>query len=89
MNMYDYIKYYKDFDLKRMPFNYIDGLIFATLAYAPFDSFKKKSFKEFISECRKIRVRKNSNSIIPIVKEMSAFLEDTKRYKDVVINHFW
>ncbi len=88
MNMYDYIKYYKDMDLKRVPFNYIDGLIFATLAYAPYDSFKSKTFSEFVSGCKKIRVRKNSNSIIPIVKELSVYLENASRYKDVVINNF-
>lgn len=43
-NILDYIKKYKDITFKEVPFNDVDALILAELAYFPFDQYQNKKY---------------------------------------------
>lgn len=85
----DYIKYYKDKDIKEVPWNMMDNLLCAILVYAPIKTdYSVKYFTTFCKECVNVKNIETPDAMLPKVKEVCSLLIDSKRYKYMrVVNY--
>lgn len=87
----DYIKWRKDLSFKASPFNEVDALIFARLAYLPFDGLVPYDKSEVtISEaCKYIDERKD---LVPFTiegdYELVKILQDNVRFGDLKLAYY-
>ena len=90
MNINGYIKLNRGKSFNELPFNYVDGLIFAELSYINFDlllgnrkelAFKDIKKEELTPEIFEGSVDANKNKI------MLNLMRDSTRYKETIIKH--
>ena len=90
MNINGYIKHVKDKSFEELPFNYVDGLIYAELSYINFDlllgkrdelTFKDIKKEELTKEVFEGSVDANKNKI------MLNLMRESIRYKNTVVRN--
>ena len=87
--IYDYLKYYKDYDLKDMSWNIMDNLLCAIISYIPIDSFKyAKDFNTVCEEVINTKLSSNSSVMVPKTIELLSILKNSKRYKEMIFTNF-
>ena len=87
--IYDYLKYYKDYDLKEVPWNNMDNLFLSILVYIPSESFRAtKSFSEICDVILNFNVPNNSEFLAPKIKSLIEIIKDSKRYENLKIQNF-
>ena len=85
----DYLKYYKDYDLKEVPWNNMDNLFLSILVYIPINSFLgTKSFDEMCDIIIDFDVPNKSEFLAPKIKSLIEIVKDSKRYKGLKIKNF-
>ena len=88
-NINKYLEYYKDKSFKQCPFNDIDNLIFALLAYLPIEdkSYKgEKTLSEIQNILEKIDIKKLNKTPINALKILKQ-IANTLRYKEVTLSN--
>ena len=86
---YDYLKYYKNYDLKDIPWNIMDNLLCAILVYIPVKSFNKtKTITSICNELSKKELPKKVDYMTPKTKDIIDIIKDSKRYKDLKLKNF-
>ncbi len=86
---YDYLKYYKDYELKDIPWNIMDNLLCAIIVYMPLPSFKySRTLNSIYDELSKMPLPKTSDYMTPKPKEIINIIRNSKRYKNMRIKNF-
>lgn len=80
-NLYDYIKYYKNFDFEEINFNTVDALIYSVLIYLPINELSNGSTPKEINYTNETQYNKNNIQYhaIEILKE----IKNSKRYQNI------
>ncbi len=87
--IYDYLKYYKDYDVNEVPWNNMDNVLLSVLVYIPLDSFMgTKSFSEMCKLIMDFKVPNKSEFLAPKIKDLIKIIENSKRYKNLKIKNF-
>ncbi len=87
--IYDYLKYYKNYTLKEVPWNDIDNLLLAIIVYIPLKSFNETiTFDEMCNKIIKCDISKTSDFMAPKVKELINIIKDSKRYSKMKFRNF-
>lgn len=87
--VFDYLKYYGDCDIEEIPWNVMDNLICACLAYTPIKSFKgTKTFFEVYSEVKNLKINTNVDYMTAQTKELFSLMNNSKRYKKLKFKNF-
>lgn len=87
--IYDYLKYYKDYDITEKPWNIIDNLLCACLVYMPTKSFKENmTFEDVYNKVKSVQVTTKQDFMAPKAKEMICQIYNSKRYKDLRFKNF-
>ena len=87
--IYDYLKHYKEYSLKEVPWNNIDNLLLATLVYIPLKDFNEViSFDEMCNKIIKCNISNSTDYIVPKVKELVEIIKGTKRYGRIKFKNF-
>jgi len=84
----DYLKYYKDYDIKEFKWNIMDNLFLSILSYMPVKSFKFKNYDELVLDILKVNKFDFKDLMIPKVIEIIQLIKDSKRYKDMKLINF-
>ena len=85
--IYDYLKYYKNVSLEELPWNGMDNLFAAILSYAPFPSFSKKNWMEFVKEVLNFS-NPEKDIMISAVLKLISILKDSTRYQELKFYNF-
>lgn len=87
--IYDYLKYYKDYDVNEVPWNNMDNLLLSVLVYIPIESFRgTKSFAEMSKLIMEFKVPNKSEYLAPKIKSLIEIIIDSKRYKNLKFINF-
>ena len=87
--IYDYLKYYKDYDIKEKPWSIMDNLLCSCLIYMPVKSFKGvKTLEEIYLKVKRSDASSKEDFMFPHVKKIIELIYDSKRYKDLRFRNF-
>jgi hypothetical protein len=87
--IYDYLKYYKDYDINEVPWNNMDNVLLSVLVYIPIDSFRgMKSFSEMCNIIMNFKVPNKSEYLAPKIKSLIEIIINSKRYKNMKFINF-
>ncbi len=87
--IYDYLKYYKNHDVKEVTWNNIDNLLLSIIVYMPLESFMGTiSFDEMCKKIEKFKFTNKTEFLSPKVKELIEIIKDSKRYKKLKFKNF-
>ena len=85
--IYDYLNYYKDESFENLPWNIMDNLLCSILSYVPLKKFSKLKLKELINNVKEKPIKEN-DLMRPIVLKVIDIINNSKRYKNMVIENF-
>ena len=87
--IYDYLKYYKDYDTKEVPWNNIDNLLLSIIVYIPLKSFMGTiSFDEMCNKIIEFKFTNKTEFLAPKIKELIEIIKDSKRYRKLKFKNF-
>lgn len=87
--VYDYIKYYKNFNFDEIYLTDMDNIVFCTLAYLPLEkiNFKDNDSLNLIHE-KLLNTVENKNTMAFKSKKLLSKIKSCKRYKNIKISNF-
>ena len=83
MNIFDYAKYYKDYNFDEILFNQMDALIFSMLAYLPVSNFERGC--NISNLMQKLEDGKIKGAGAPISIELMNIIESSRRFANVEV----
>ena len=87
--IYDYLKYYKDYDLTEKPWNIMDNLLCACLVYIPAKGFKgTATLDEIYNRVKDVSVTTKQDFMAPKAKELICLIHNSKRYENLRFRNF-
>lgn len=88
-NIYDYLKYYKDYDIKDFPWNDMDNLLLSIIVYIPIKSFMGTlNFSDMYKKIISFKIPSKTEFLVPKVKELMEIIKDSNRYKNLKFKNF-
>ena len=89
MNIYDYLKFYKEKSVTEINWNMMDNLVLSILAYLPISSFlSSKSLSELVSYAECFSENDMPGVMSPFACKILKLINKSKRYKNMVISDF-
>ena len=86
--IFDYLKYYKDYDLSELNWNIMDDLLLSILVYMPLKSFNFKRFVTVIKEILELDKNNYKDLMSPRVFEVVDIIKNSKRYHNMKFYNF-
>ncbi|MBQ6284909.1 MAG: DUF2974 domain-containing protein [Bacilli bacterium] len=87
--IYDYLKYYKDYDINEVPWNDMDNLLLSTIVYIPIKGFMGTiSFNEMCNKIMKFKVPDKTEYLAPKIKSLIEIINNSKRYNKLKFRNF-
>ena len=87
--IYDYLKYYGNYDVREIPWNIMDNLLCAILVYIPLKNFSNiKSFSSFCEEAINLNGTNSDGVIAKESQDLFKIVKKLNRYKNMRVKNF-